>query len=87
MEARTKEQLSEDLLNAAFWNAGAVVFGLKFNDVLFVVNLGDFDLDFGQDARFFAGVQRIVNGFFDRRDEGTSEGIEAEKVLVFLKKF
>ena len=65
----TKEQLSEDFLDASFWNAWSVVLCLKLNDVLLVVDFGDLDFDFRQNTSFFACVERIVNGFFDGGDE------------------
>ena len=87
MEPRTEQQLAKHLLYAAFWNAGAVVFGLQFHDVFLVVELGDFHPDVGQNTRFFAGIQRVVHGFFDGGDQRACEGIKAKEVLVFLKEF
>ena len=87
METGTKQQLSEHLLDASLRNAGAVVFGLQFNDVLLVVDLGDLDTNFREDTRFLTSVQRVVHGFFDGRDKGTGQGIKPKEVFVFLKKF
>jgi len=39
MEARAEQELAEDLLNALFWNARSVVFGLQFNDIFPVCQL------------------------------------------------
>ena len=87
VETGTKQQLSEDLLDASLRNAGAVVFGLQFNDVLLVVDLGDLDTNFREDTCFLTSVQRVVHGFFDGRDKGTGQGIKPKEVFVFLKKF
>ena len=73
VEAGSEQQLPEHLLDASFWNPRPVVFGLKFDDVFLVVYFGDLHAYVGQDASLFAGVQRIVNGFFDGRDEGTGQ--------------
>ena len=87
VEARTEQQLTEHLLDAALWNAGTVVFGLQFDDVLLVVDLRDLDANVRKDTCFFASVQRVVNRFFHGGDKGTCEGVKPEEVFVFLKKF
>ena len=86
VEARTEQQLTEHLLDAALWNAGTVVLGLQFDDVLLVVDLRDLDANLRKNTGLFASVQRVVNGFFDGGDEGTGEGVKSEEVLVLLKK-
>ena len=57
VEARTEQQLTEHLLDASLWDAGAVVFGLQFDDVLLVVDLRDLDADLRKNTSLFASVQ------------------------------
>ncbi len=50
-----------------------------------VAGLLDVDPDFGQDAGFFAGVERVVDGFLDRGQQGLARIVEAEQVAVLGK--
>ena len=42
----------------------------------------DVDPDLGQDAGLFAGVERVVDGFLDRGQQGLARIVEAEQVAV-----
>ena len=57
VEARTEQQLAEHLLDASLWNAGTVVFGLQFDDVLLVVDLRNLDADIRKNTSFLASVK------------------------------
>ena len=53
-------------------------------DFVFIFSDG-FDLypDFREDACFFAGIEGVIDGFFDGGEQGFSRVIEAEHVPVF----
>ena len=87
METGAEQELTEHLLDARFRNSRPVVLGSQFNDVLFVVRFRELDRDVGKNARFFAGIERVVHGFLNGRDQGACQRVKPEKVLVFLEKF
>src|SRR5262249_32654421 len=47
-----------------------------------LVDLADLDADVGQDARFLAGVERVVDAFLHRRQDRLRGVVEAEQVAV-----
>ncbi len=90
VELGAVEQLAEDVFYLAPDDAWAIV---RDRDLV-AAGLGgrgrgleflDFDLDIRQDARFFAGVQGVVDRFLDRRQEGLAGVVEPEKVPVLGK--
>jgi hypothetical protein len=47
----------------------------------------ELDDDFGQNPRFLAGVERVIDGFLDAREQRFSRVVEAEQVAVLGKEF
>src|SRR5690606_19711301 len=68
MKLAPVEQLAEDQWDLLLQNAGAVV----LNSHLVAIAAGrlDVDPDLGEDPRFLAGVERVVDGLFDGRQQG-----------------
>ncbi len=85
VELRPVEQLAEDLRNLRLDDAGAGVFDHEPVAVLF--DLVDLDHDVGQDPRFFARVERVVDRFLDRGQHGARRAVEAEQVPVLGEEF
>jgi hypothetical protein len=77
--------------------AGKNVWNLSFNDSRSVVAYHYLEfavgylLDAYKEVRkymgFFAGIQSVVNSFFDGGQQGLSGIVEAEQVAVFSEKF
>src|SRR5262245_31190050 len=80
MKLRAVEELREDFGNLRFDDARTVVFDRDFEAIL--GELGDLDDDLRKDARFFASVERVVDGFLDGGEEGLRGIVETEKVTV-----
>ncbi len=83
MELRAVQQLAEDQWDLLFQNARAVVLHADFE----TVRTGRLDMDpyLGQDAGFFAGVQRVVDRLFDRREQRLAGIVEAQQMAVLGK--
>ena len=83
VELRAVEQAPEDVLDLLADDARAVV--LHDDDVAVFGDLGlvdDLDGDVGQDPGFLAGVEGVIDGFLDGRQQGLARVIEAEEVAV-----
>ena len=80
VELRAVEQLAEDQRDLLFDDAGAVVLHADFE----AVGAGRLDVDpnLGQDAGLFAGVERVVDRFLDRRQQRLPRIVEAQQVAV-----
>ena len=78
------QQLAEDEGNLLFQDARPVVLHGDFE----AVRPGFFhaDPDFREDAGFFAGVKRVVDGFFDGGENRFARVVETEQVPVLGKK-
>ena len=85
MKFRSVEEFAENEWNLFFDDAGSVVLDGNF---VFIFSDG-FDLhpDFGEDTCFFAGIEGVIDGFFDGGEQGFSRVIEAEHVPVFGEEF
>src|ERR1043166_3780388 len=46
-----------------------------------------FNNDFRQNAGFFTGIQRVIDGFFDTGEQRFSRIVETQKVTVLGKEF
>jgi hypothetical protein len=56
-------------------------------DFVFVFTDGfDMNPDFGQDSAFFAGIEGVIDGFFDGGEQGFAWVIEAEQMSVLGEK-
>ena len=85
VKLRSIEQLPEDLGDLRFDNSGAVVFNGDSKAIF--GQLLDLDFQHGQNSRFLAGVQRIVDRFLDGRQKRLLRIVESEKMAVFAEKF
>ena len=86
MKPRTKEQLSKHLFDAFLGNAGSIVLNNELDDVFLGVNFLNDNPDRRKDSCFLTSIKGVVDSFLHGGDEGSSKGIESEKVLIFLKK-
>ena len=86
MEPRSKQQLAEDFLNALLRNSRSVVFHNEFDDVFLGVEFFDGYIDRWQNTCFFTCIERVIDGFLDSGDQRSGKRVEAQEVLVFLKK-
>jgi hypothetical protein len=84
MKFRTIEQFSEDEGDLLFDNARPVVLDTDFVPV----GTRSFDMnpDLGNNARFLASVEGIVDSLFNRRKQSFSRIIEAKQVPVLREK-
>ena len=93
VELRAVEQLPEDLRHLLLDDARAVVLNDHQEAALALRQLRvlrrrlerevvDLDRQLGQDAGLLAGVERVVDGLLDRREEGLRRVVEAEEVAV-----
>ena len=80
VELRTVEQLAEDLRDLRLHDARAVVLD-RDPETLFR-QLADLDAQLGEDARFLAGVERVVDALAHRGEERLLRVVEAEQVAV-----
>ena len=78
--------MAEDFLNALLGNSWPVVFHDEFDDVFFGVEFFDGYLDGWQNTCFFTSIERVIDGFLDSGDQRSGKRVEAQEVLVFLKK-
>src|SRR5262249_52265502 len=80
VELPAVEQLAKDKRDLLLDDARAVVLYADF----VTVRAGRFDVDpnLGQDAGLFAGIERVVDGFFDRREERFARVVEAQQMAV-----
>ncbi len=76
------EELPEDLGELFLGDAGPVVLD---DEAVVVAGLLDLDVDVGEDAGLLAGVERVVDGLLDGRDQRPGLGVEPEHVLVLLE--
>src|SRR6185369_16033545 len=85
MKLRTIEQFSEDERDLFFDDARPVVLDTD----LVPIGSGGFDMNpnLGNNACLLAGVERIVDSLFNRRQERLSRIIEAKQVPVLREKF
>ena len=86
VKPRTKEQLSKHLFDAFLGYARSIVLHNELDDVFLGVNFLNDNPDGRKNTRFFTSIKGVVDSFFHGCDEGPSEGIESEKVFVFLEK-
>src|SRR5208282_2112086 len=84
MELRAIKELAENQGNLLTQDAGAAVLHADL-EAVFSHTL-DMDPDFRQDARLFAGVQGVVDGLFDGREEGFARIVESQQMAVLGKK-
>jgi hypothetical protein len=84
MEFAAIEQLSKDQRNLLFDDPRAVVLDCDAKTAW--LRLVDPHPDLRNDARFLAGIQRVIDRFFDGRQKSFAWVIEPEKVFVFRKK-
>ncbi len=82
VDFRTIKQLAENARDLALDNARAVVFD---GDPRPLETAAHLDRDFRQHARLLAGVERIVDRLFDRRDQGLGGRVEPQQMAVFEK--
>ncbi len=82
VEPRAVQQLPEDLRDLLLRDARAVVLD---DERVVVAGLPDLDVDVGQDAGLLGGVERVVDGLLDGRDERPGLRVEPEHVLVLLE--
>ncbi len=76
VELRAVEELREDLRNLLLDDAGAVV--LDADPVPILGDFDDVDAERRQDPRLFAGIEGVVDGLFDGREEGLGGVVEPE---------
>ena len=77
----------EDIRHLLLDDAGAVVFDGDGEFVFGVRHRPDVDGDIGQDVGLFAGVEGIIDGLLDRREQGLAGIVESEQVAVFGEEF
>ena len=93
VELRPVEQLAEDLRHLVLHDAGPVVLDDDQEAALALRELGrvapglerevvDLDRQLGKDAGLLARVERVVDGFLDRGQQGLGRVVEAEQVAV-----
>ena len=91
VELRAVEQLTEYLRHLLLDDPGAVVLDDHHEAALALRELRasglqsevvDLDRELGEDARLLARVERVVDGFLDRGEEGLRGVVEAEEVAV-----
>jgi len=82
VEPRAVQQLPEDLRDLFFRDAGAVVLD---DERVVVPGVLDLYQEVWQDAGFLGGVEGVVDGLLDGRDEPPGSAVEAEHVLVLLE--
>ena len=85
VEFRSIEKFSENFGNLRFDDPGTVV--LDRNAETVFRQLPDLNLESGQNSRFFAGVQRIVDCFFDGGQKRLLRIIKSQQVAVLAEKF
>ncbi len=74
------EKLAEDAGNLRLHDAGAVV--LDHDAEASLADLGDHDREIRKDSRFLAGVQRVVHGLLDGREQRLRGAVETQQVAV-----
>jgi hypothetical protein len=82
VELGAVQEFPEDAGDLGLHDSGPIVAHRKDIMVLCVLHFPDFDPDSRQDAGFLAGVQRIVDGFLDRRQERFAGIVEPQHVPV-----
>ncbi|MCZ7660324.1 MAG: hypothetical protein M5U07_21935 [Xanthobacteraceae bacterium] len=82
VEFRAVEQLAEDPRDLALDDSGPVVLD---DDARSPVAVAHLDPDLGQDACLLAGVEGIVHGLLDGREQRLGGRVEAEQVAVLEK--
>ena len=85
MEFASVEEFSEDVWDLFFDDSGAVV--LDGDSEASRLSLIDTDPDFGEYAGFFAGVEGVIDSFFDGGQEGFARVIESEEMSIFCEEF
>jgi len=83
MEFRPIEELAEDPGDLRFDDTGTRVL-----DNHPVAVLGEFpylDEDIGEETRLLAGVERVVDGLLDGREQRLGQAVESEQVTVLCK--
>ena len=84
MELRAVQELAENQGNLLPEDARAVVLHADLEAVL--ADAFDVDPDLRQDAGLFAGVQGVVDGLFDGREQGLARIVEPQQMAVLGKK-
>lgn len=91
VELGAEEETTEDVFDLTSDDAGSVVddgdavAGLFSGGRAVGLEVFDEDGDVREDAGLFAGVEGVIDGFFDGGEEGFSGVVEAEEVAVFGK--
>lgn len=85
VEFASVEELSEDVWDLFFDDTWAVVLDGDAESAR--LSLIDTDPDFGEYACFFAGIEGVVDSFFDGGQEGFAGVIEPEEVSIFREEF
>jgi len=80
MEFRSVEELRKDFWNLRFDDARTVV--LDHDAKTIFGELDDLDDEVGQNSRLFASVERVVDSFFDGREQSLCRIVEAEEMPV-----
>ena len=69
MNSRSKQELAEDVLDVSSWYARPVILGYQLYSA--ILESVDFDSDIREYPFLLAGVERIVDGLLDSRDDGS----------------
>ena len=83
VKLRAVQQFAEDQRNLLFDDARSVVLDADLVPIL--AGLFDMHPDFRQDTGLFAGIDGIIDGFFDCGEEGFAWVIESEQMPVLLE--
>jgi hypothetical protein len=84
VELRAVQQLAEDQRDLLLHDSRSVVLDTDLEAV--VARLLHVDPDFRQDPRLFAGVQRVVDGFFDRGQQRLARVVEPQQMPILGEK-
>ena len=83
VKLRTVEQFSKDQRDLLLNNARPIVLHADLEAV--VPGRFDDDPNFRNDARLFAGVERVIDGFLNGREQRLSGIVESEQMPVLRK--
>ena len=82
VELAAVEQPTEHVRHLCLDDAGTVVLNDHRELLLVGADAFDRDLEVGQDACFFAGIEAVVDGFLDRGQQCLARAVKAEQVAV-----
>src|SRR4029079_2114254 len=80
VELRPVQQLAEDLRDLRPHDARAVV--LDRDAIAVLRDLEDLDVEIREDSRFLARIERVVDRFLDRGEQGLLRVVETEEMAV-----